>query len=97
MGNVGQRDWRDLLGGRQFLRTGSRYIWNQASTDNGRLEESCDSYSDPPELAVRYLHHAWFHRPLLPASAIESLSCGAVSKTPPIDVIELAVEPLLLP
>lgn len=30
---------------------------------------------------------------LLPASAIESLLCVAVSKTPPIDVIELAVEP----
>lgn len=33
------------------------------------------------------------HEPLLPASAMESLLCVAVSKTPPIDVIELAVEP----
>ena len=33
------------------------------------------------------------HEPLLPASAIESLPCVAVSKTPPMDVIELAVEP----
>ena len=31
--------------------------------------------------------------PLLPASAIESLLDVAVSKTPPIDVTELAVEP----
>lgn len=30
---------------------------------------------------------------LLLASAIESLPCVAVSKTPPIDVTELAVEP----
>lgn len=30
---------------------------------------------------------------LLPASAIESLFCVAVSKTPPIDVIELEVDP----
>ena len=33
------------------------------------------------------------HEPLLPTSAIESLFCAAVSRTPPIDVIELAVEP----
>ncbi len=37
------------------------------------------------------------NRPLLLASAIVSLSCVAVSKTPPIDVIELAVDPRLLP
>lgn len=33
------------------------------------------------------------HKPLLLASAIESRLCVAVSRTPPIDVIELAVEP----
>ena len=38
-----------------------------------------------------------FCTPLLPASAIDSLSCGAVSKIPPIDVIELATELRLLP
>ena len=40
-----------------------------------------------------HLTNQEWDEPLSLASAIESLPCVAVSKTPPIDVIELAVEP----
>ena len=44
-------------------------------------------------LTARLLRSGMIYEPLLPASAIASLFCVAVSKTPPIDVIEPEVEP----
>ena len=65
----------------------------KTGTYNRWLEKRCDSLKSKDQYLYKGATAQGLSEPLLPASAIESLLGVAVSKTPPIDVTELAVEP----
>lgn len=95
MEDVRESDRGNVFSWRELLRIRGRRIGQKSGTGNRWLEQSFDGFKwlkSVMYLTARLLRSDTIYESLLLASAIASLLCIVVFKTPSIDVIEPAVE-----